>query len=71
MEIASEEAGLGPLMPNGAGGIGISGGGESASCRQRGRGQGVWGWKDNGRGGRRCAMESDHPLTPNVNSKED
>ncbi len=71
MDIAMVEVGLGPLMPNGAGGIGISGGREGAACRQRGRGEGGRGWKDNGRGGGRCAMESYRPLTPNVNGKED
>ena len=52
------EAGLSPLMPNGGGGIGISGGGEGAACRHGGRGEGRRGGRTRGGGGRRSAMES-------------
>ena len=56
---AAVNVGLSPLMPNGGGGIGISGGGEGATCRHWGRGEGGgFGRTRGGGGGRIVAVAS-------------
>ena len=55
---AAVEAGLSPLMPNGGGEIGISGGGEGAAHRHGGRGGGGGSGRTRGGGGGRSAIES-------------